>query len=302
MDLASIIPTVLSTIPTEMEGVLSDLAVPKEITNLLSGVRNAIPAEIDLAGTAQFLLFFAAAALILGLMGRVFLGKRSSLNGSLSSAIGILAIYALSVVVYTYKPWSLDALLSPLPFVRFAGEYLVVIPFQGTAFPVLCSEILSLVILAFLVNLLDAFIPQGRTAFGWYLLRFATVVLGMLLQLMANWTFRTYLPDVLVTYAPMILLILLGVSLFMGLLNLVLSVVLAAVNPIFGAMYAFFFGSVIGKQLSKAIFTTGILCCVFFLLGFFGYTVICITAASLMTYIPMALVLLALWYIVGHIL
>lgn len=302
MDLASIIPTVLSTIPTEMESALSDLAVPKEITNLLSGVRNAIPAEIDFAGTAQFLLFFAAAALILGLMGRVFLGKRSSLNGSLSSAIGILAIYALSVVVYTYKPWSLDALLSPLPFVRFAGEYLVVIPFQGTTFPVLCSEILSLVILAFLVNLLDAFIPQGRTAIGWYLLRFATVVLGMLLQLMANWAFRTYLPDVLVTYAPMILLILLGVSLFMGLLNLVLSVVLAAVNPIFGAMYAFFFGSVIGKQLSKAIFTTGILCCVFFLLGFFGYTVICITAASLMTYIPMALVLLVLWYIVGHIL
>lgn len=302
MDLASIIPTVLSTLPSDMEDAVSQLSIPAEVEELLSGVRNAIPAEIDLAETAQFLLFFAAAALILGVMGRVFLGKRSSLNGSLSSAIGILAIYAVSIVVYTYNPWSLDALLSPLPFVRFAGEYLVIIPFQGTTFSVLCGEILSLLVLAFLVNLLDAFIPQGRTAIGWYLLRFATVVLGMLLQLMANWTFRSYLPNALVTYAPAILLILLAGALFMGLLNLILSVVIAAVNPIFGAMYAFFFSSAIGKQLSKAIFTTGIVCCVFFLLGFFGYTVICINAASLMTYIPMAGVLLVLWYVVGHIL
>lgn len=304
MDLEAIITTILSASQPEMSGVLTNVLplLPRELSGLLSGVVNAIPTQIDLAGTAQFLLFFAAASLILGVMGRVFLGKRSSLNSSLSSAIGILAIYALSIVVYTYKPWSLDTLLSPLPFVRFAGEYMILIPFSGTAFPALCSEILSLIILAFLVNLLDAFLPQGNSAVGWYLLRFCMVILGMLLQLVANWAFQTYLPDFLVAYAPTILLIILAASLFMGLLNLVLSVALATVNPIFGAMYAFFFGNAIGKQLSKAIFTTAIICCVFFLLGFFGYTVICITAASLMTYIPLALVLLILWYLIGHIL
>lgn len=304
MDLEAIITTILSASQPEMSGVLTNVLplLPRELSGLLSGVVNAIPTQIDLAGTAQFLLFFAAASLILGVMGRVFLGKRSSLNSSLSSAIGILAIYALSIVVYTYKPWSLDTLLSPLPFVRFAGEYMILIPFSGTAFPALCSEILSLIILAFLVNLLDAFLPQGNSAVGWYLLRFCMVILGMLLQLVANWAFQTYLPDFLVAYAPTILLIILAASLFMGLLNLVLSAALATVNPIFGAMYAFFFGNVIGKQLSKAIFTTAIICCVFFLLGFFGYTVICITAASLMTYIPLALVLLILWYLIGHIL
>lgn len=304
MDLEAIITTILSASQPEMSGVLTNVLplLPRELSGLLSGVVNAIPTQIDLAGTAQFLLFFAAASLILGVMGRVFLGKRSSLNSSLSSAIGILAIYALSIVVYTYKPWSLDTLLSPLPFVRFAGEYMILIPFSGTAFPALCSEILSLIILAFLVNLLDAFLPQGNSAVGWYLLRFCMVILGMLLQLVANWAFQTYLPNFLVAYAPTILLIILAASLFMGLLNLVLSVALATVNPIFGAMYAFFFGNAIGKQLSKAIFTTAIICCVFFLLGFFGYTVICITAASLMTYIPLALVLLILWYLIGHIL
>lgn len=304
MDLQSILTTILSAVPGQIEDTVSSLyaQLPRDLKGLLAGVKNAVPTEVDLAATSQFLLFFAAAALILGVMSRLFLGKRSSLNGSLSSAIGILAIYALSVVVYTYKPWSLDALLSPLPFVRFAGDYLILIPFQGTAFNALCSEILSLVILAFLVNLLDTLLPQGGSALGWYLLRFCMVILGMLLQLMANWALQTYLPDFLVAYAPTVLLILLLASVMMGLLNLVLSVALATVNPIFGAMYAFFFGSAVGKQLSKAIFSAGILCCVFFLLDHFGYTVICISAASLMTYIPLVLVLLALWYLIGHIL
>lgn len=304
MDLQSTLEAGLSQLPTDMNTVLSAVSqhLPQQLIDKVSGLRDALPAEIDLALTAKFLLFFVAASLILGIMGRVCLGKRSSLNQSLSSSVGILAIYALSVIFYTYKPWSLDALVSPLPFVRFAGEYLIVIPFQGTAFTTLCSEILSLVILAFLVNLLDTFMPQGSSALSWYFLRFATVVLGMLLQLMANFAFQTYLPDVLVTYAPAILLVLLAAMLLMGLLNLLLSVVLTVVNPIFGAMYAFFFGNAIGKQLSKAIFTAGIICCVFFLLGHFGYTVICISAASLMTYIPLAIVLLILWFLIGHLL
>lgn len=303
MDLQSTL-TGLPQLPADVNTVLSAVSqyLPQQLIDTVTSLRNALPAQLDLTVTAKFLLFFVAAALILGVMGRVCLGKRSSLNRSLSSAIGILAIYALSVILYTYKPWSLDALISPLPFVRFAGEYLIVIPFQGTAFTTLCSEILSLVILAFLVNLLDTFMPQGEGALGWYFLRFATVVLGLLLQLMANYAFQTYLPGALVTYAPAILLVLLGAMLLMGLLNLVLSVVLTAVNPIFGAMYAFFFGNAVGKQLSKAVFTTGILCCVFFLLGYFGYTVISISAASLMTYIPLALVLLILWFLIGHLL
>lgn len=304
MDLQSTFDAGLSQLPAGMNTVLSAVSqhIPQKLIDTVSSLRDAIPAEIDLAATAKFLLFFVAASLILGVMGRICLGKRSSLNRSLSSAVGILAIYALSIILYTYKPWSLDELVSPLPFVRFAGEYLVVIPFQGTAFTTLCGEILALIILAFLVNLLDTFMPQGGGALGWYFLRFATVVLGMLLQLMANYAFQTYLPNGLVTYAPAILLVLLGAMLLMGLLNLVLSVVLTAVNPIFGAMYAFFFGNAVGKQLSKAIFTAGIICCVFFLLGYFGYTVICISPASLMTYIPLALVLLILWFLIGHLL
>ena len=288
----------------DLESTLSTVAsyIPEEVETVLVNAVSYIPTEINFISTAKFILFFAACSLILGLMGRVVLGKRSSLNRSLSSAMGILFIYAVTIVIYTFKPWNLQELLSPLPFVSFTEEHLIIFPIQGAKFAALCSQVLSLVILAFLVNLLDAFIPQGKSVSGWYLLRFLTVIVSMLLHLLVRWAFETYLPDVLVTYAPTILLILLVAMMLMGVLNLFLSLILTAVNPIFGAMYTFFFSNVIGKQLSKAMFTTAILCAVVFLLGYFGYTVICITAAALTAYIPLAIVLLLLWYLIGHVL
>ena len=304
MDFVSTINSLASYIPEHVTDVLTAASayIPKDLEKAITNASSFLPTEIDLAGTAQFMLFFAAASLILGMMGRVFLGKRSSLNHSLSSAMGILFVYAAAIVVYTFKPWSLDALLSPLPFVRFAGEYLLVIPLQGTPLTIVCSELLSLVILAFLVNLLDTIIPYGRNAFCWFLLRILTVILAMAFHILADWAFKTYLPDVLVTYAPTILLVILATALLMGLLNLILSVVLTVVNPIFGALYTFFFSNVIGKQLSKAVFTTAIICAVVFLLGQFGLTVICVSAAALTAYIPLAIVLLLLWFLIGHLL
>ena len=304
MDLDATLPTLVSHIPEEIVRALTAASdsIPENLENAISNASSYLPTEIDLVSTAQFMLFFAAAPLILGLMGRIFLGRRSSLNHSLSSAMGILFLYAAAIVVYTFKPWSLDALLSPLPFVRFAGEHLLVIPFQGTPLTIICSELLSLVILAFLVNLVDTMLPHGRNALSWFIFRFLTVILAMALHIMADWAFKTYLPDVMVTYAPTVLLIILAATLLMGLLNLILSVVLTAVNPIFGALYTFFFSNFIGKQLSKAVFTTAIVSAVVFLLGEFGLTVICVSATALTAYIPLAVILLLLWFLIGRLL
>lgn len=293
-----------SYLPDAVSNSLSAVAahLPEELTDLLGNAASYIPRSIDPAGTALFILYFTASSLILGMLARVFLGKRSSLNHSLSSSMSILFVYALTIVIYTFKPWNLDSILSPLPFVRLTGEYLVIIPFQGTGFTTLCSEILSLIILAFLVNLLDAVIPKGKSILGWFCLRFVSVVAAMVLHFLVDWAFKTFMPGVLVTYAPAILLVLLVLLLLMGVLNLILSLVLTAVNPIFGAIYTFFFSNFVGKQLTKAIFSAGIVCIVIFLLGYFGYTVISITGAALMTYIPLAIVLLALWFLIGHVL
>lgn len=276
--------------------------LPGELRQVIKHASNYLPTELDLANVALFALYFAVASLILGVLGRMFLGKRSSLNHSLSSVMGILFIYAVTVVIYTFKPWHLHSLLSPLPFVTFSEEYLIVFPIADAQFPALCTQILSLILLAFLVNLMDTFVPRGEHILSWYLLRFGTMLLCMLLHYFARIGFNAIFPDFLVTYAPAILLILIAFSMFSGILGLIAGLFIAVVNPFMGAMYTFFFSSVVGKQLSKAVFSSAIICCIFYLMEVFGYTVICITASALLAYIPLAVILLVLWYLIGHVL
>lgn len=305
MDLESTIETIAaytSELSSAIDAVSSYLPEDLDLKGALSAAIDTIPAEIDFLSTMKFLLVFAAGSLLFGLLSRIVLGKRSSLNHSVSSAIGILFVYAVTIVIYTLKPWNLTQFLSPLPFVTFLDNHIMLLPFSGAEIPILCHEIVSLVILAFLVNLLDTFLSKGESILGWFGLRVLTVVLAMALHLVANWAVNTYLPDFLVTYAPVILLVLLVGMLFLGVLNVILSLVLTAVNPFIGAVYAFFFSNIIGKQLTKAVFSTALICAVIYLLEYFGYTVICITAAALLSYIPLIVVLLALWYVIGHVL
>jgi hypothetical protein len=250
----------------------------------------------------KFVCLFAAVALLGGTVGRVAFGKRSSLNHAVSSAMGIVFMVIVSALIYIFDPYELSQYLSPLPYVAFTEEYLVLFSFTGHGFAAICSEVLSMVILAFLVNLLDSFIPKGKGIVSWYLLRFMTVLLAMALHFAVSWAFDTYLPNVLVRYAPIILLGLLAVMLVLGVLNVILGAILAIVDPIMGALYTFFFSTIIGKQLTKAVFTTIVLCAVVFVLGYFGFTLISVTNAALLSYIPMAAVMLVLWYIIGHVL
>lgn len=304
MDLETTLSTITESLPQEIEQVIERAAhyFPEELSRVIHHAASYMPTQIDLVTAGQFMLYFAAASLILGVLGRVFLGKRSSLNHSLSAAMGILFVYAVTIMVYTFQPWNLEQFLSPLPFVTFSGEYMIIFPIADARFAAVCTEVLSLIILAFLVNLLDTFIPQGERVVSWLLLRLLTVALSMLLHFVVCWAFRTYLPDFLVTYAPTVLLLVLAFMLLSGVVNLIFSLLIIMTNPFMGAMYTFFFSNIIGKQVTKAVFTSAILCAVFYILELSGYTVICITGAALIAYIPLALIMLLLWYLIGHVL
>lgn len=304
MDLETTLATITEYIPENIDRVVqyASVYIPQELSDKIRHASSYLPRNLDVMSVAEFMLYFIAASLIFGVLGRIVLGKRSSLNHSLSSVMGILFIYAVTVVVYIFKPWNLEILLSPLPFVTFSGDYLILLPISDVQFPTLCAELLSLVIIAFLVNLLDSFLPKGNNIISWYLMRFITIALSMMLHLLVCWAFDTYLPAFLVKYAPVLLLAILLFMLLSGALNLILGLVIAAANPFMGAMYTFFFSSVIGKQVSKAVFSTTFVVGIFCVMDYFGYTVITISASVLLTYIPLALVLLLLWYLIGHIL
>ena len=304
MDLETTLSTIAATIPQEIEQVITQATgyIPDNLRDMIRHTASYLPTEISFMTVAQFLLYFAAASLVLGGISRLVLGKRSSLSLSVSSVMATLFIYTLTVVIYTFKPWNLDILLSPLPFVTFSDHYLIVHPITDLTFPALCTQLLSLLVLTFLINLVDALIPAGEGIVNWLLLRLMTVLGCFALHLLVSWAFRTYLPEALVTYAPSILLAVLLVLLGSGVISLVLGLLIAITSPFLGAMYSFFFSNIVGKQISKSIFTCGVLCGIFYLMERFGLVVIPISPAALLTYIPLALVLLALWFLLGHVL
>lgn len=261
-----------------------------------------IPIQIDFPAMLKFIATIVTVTLVLSLMTRIVYGKHSSLNQAISFSIGILFVYVATIVIYTFNPAKLSRFLAPLPFVQFSGEYMHILSFGDSKLATLCSHFLSLVILAFLVNLLDQFIPKGKKMIRWYLLRFLTTALSIGLHYLVTWASHKFLPGVLVTYAPIILLSILIISLLIGALKGLLSLVLIIINPIIGAIYTFFFSNILGKQLSKAVLTSGLICAVFYALDHWGYSVICISAAALISYLPLLLVLLLLWYLIGHLL
>ena len=114
---------------------------------------------------------------LLSVLGRFVFGKRSALSLAVSSAIGILFIYAVTVVLKSAGA-QFSQLIAPLPFVTISGNDLVLFSFTGAHYTDICSEVLSMIILSFLVNLADGWLPRGKKLFSWLFFRCLTVVTG----------------------------------------------------------------------------------------------------------------------------
>ena len=273
-----------------------------QMNSFFSDILARLPQDVDWIESARLFGLFFGASLILGCLIRIFTGKRSGANHAVSSAMGILTIYAVTIVVYTFNPVGMARFLTPLPFITISGDTLIISGFAGQSFRSICSEVLAMLMLAFLVNLLDSFIPKGKKWYGWYGYRFLTVLMAMVLHYVLHWLTTSFIPAALNAYAPIILLGILVLMLVLGASKAVLGVILVAVNPVIGAIYTFFFANVYGKQVTKAAFTTAILCALVYLLEYAGMTVVSIAAAMLASFIPLILILLVLWYLLGHVL
>lgn len=246
-------------------------------------------------------MFLSVGCIIFGCVGRFVFGKESLLGHSISSAIGILFVYAATVVIYTMFA-QYHNLLAPLPFVSIQGETMSIFSFEGTEFTVICEQLLNMIILAFLANLIDTILPTGENIFTWIFFRCLTIVLAMAGQLLITWLLSTYLPQGLMSYAPTVLLIMLVLMLAVGALKIPVGALIATVNPLIGALYTFFFASMVGKAISMAVFTTAILSVLVYGLNYLGITTVAIGAAALIAYIPFVIILVAIWYILNMIL
>ena len=249
------------------------------------------------ASFATGALVLLVGTLLTALIGRFVFGKRSALSYAVSSAIAILFLYAATVVIMTFgaefAQWT-----APLPFVSFTEGSMQIFSFEGAHYTAICTNLLSMIILAFLVNIVDGWLSKAKNFIVWLLLRCVTLILAYAGHLLIVYLFNTFLPEGLVTYAPTVLLGVLVLMLLTGSLKIIVGIALSTVNPIIGGLYTFFFANIVGKQITKAVLTTGILAALVFGLEKLGITSICIAAGALAAYIPLCIILLVLWFIV----
>lgn len=249
-------------------------------------------------------LLFAAGSLLFGFCCRIIYGSNSALSHAISSAIGILFIYFTTITVISIggELEQFKQFLSPLPFVTIRGDLIELFLIDAASHQEICQQILSMLILAFLVNFLDSWVPRGNSILIWFFWRCTTVILAILTHWFIEGFLSATVTDTMMQNASTILLAVLALMLAVGFLKFIVGAALAMFNPIIGALYTFFFANIIGKQVTKAVVSTALLTTLVWGLTQVGVTVLSISTAALMAYLPFIVILLVVWYVVNRIL
>lgn len=256
--------------------------------------------SLDLPLVAKIAILLLGVPLVLALVGRFVFGKKSTLCRSVSSAIGILFIYAIIIAVGSL--WEdYRHLATSLPFVSVSSNSIALFSFDAN-YTIISSQLLSMVILAFLMNLAESLLPTGKRALSWIFFRILGITMAIALHLIVTQLLVMFLPEGIMTYAPVILLAILVLMLLTGCLKFLVGLALTTVNPLIAALYTFFFANIIGKQITKALLTTALLTALVIALQALGIMALSIAAAALVIYIPLIILLVLFWYLVGKLL
>ena len=97
------------------------------------------------------------------------------------------------------------------------------------------------------------------------------------------------------------LLAILVLMLLTGALRFLVGLVLTSVNPLIAAFYTFFFATLVGKQLTRAVMTTILLSALVYALNCVNIFAVSIASAALMAYIPFVVLLVLLWYTIERV-
>ena len=256
--------------------------------------------NLDIVEFLKATVMVIGALFLLALIGRFAFGRKSALCCAVSSAIGIFFIYLVTVLLGDAGA-EFKRFVAPLPFVTIVNDTMFLFSFQGDL-AIICSEVLSMIILSFLMNITDRWLPTGKHLFSWVFFRSIGVIIALILHLIVTGIIAALLPEGFVPYAHVVLLVLLILMLLTGSLKLLVGILLTTVNPVIAVLYTFFFANIIGKQITKAVLTTGILAGLILVLQEIGITAISVASAAHLAYVPIIVLLLLLWYLVGKLL
>lgn len=270
------------------------------LTNFFNGL---LPEGFNPNDLISFLGFVIAVVFILGVLIRVIHQKKSKYNHALASSLALL--FAYTVLMWLHGGFLTDLVkdaLEVLPLIDYDGEKVKLFQFAGNDAKTICAEYLHVFILSFILIGLDDLIPDAKNGFAWILLQmFITVVTLVLYWFVVN-CIDHFFPDLLNTFAPLILVAILAFMALLAILKVILGLLLVAVNPLLGAISAFFSTSPVGQAVGKAALCALLLFAVCIYMGNHDMSSFVLADMNfIVCVLPMA-VIVGLWFVVGSIL
>ena len=165
-----------------------------------------------------------------------------------------------------------------------------------------CRELVYVLILSFCLIGLDDIIPDSKNTATWIILQFIIACMALAIYCFILNSINTFFPEVFTSVAPMILVSILLFMVFLGLLKVILTVMLAAVNPLLGAVSAFFSSNKLGMALGKSVMCSFVLIAMTIVLKYRGIVTIPLQDLTLLVCSLPLIVLLVLWVVIGHVL
>lgn len=280
-----------------------------------------LPQSITIPQPYVYMLIWWLGILILTLLLK-YIFKGPHLKEGIIAALSILIMYVACALIYKYKPFGLENYIPPrvpLPFLDFREDtlWLEVYKYNENGklcIPELCSQIASMLLLAFLVNQIYAFKPGNLKTPGWLVFRFFSTLIAIGVHYAAYRVLRKFIGmvpagsnwEIALRFLPIGLLCVVLFLYILGLLKKWMTHFFKVVNPTFEGLAGFFFVNKFGVILTRAIYTTAIL-------TLFAYTLQKTCAAyqlpasvALISLSPWAIAaliaLFVLWILVGFML
>lgn len=259
--------------------------------------------EIILSDMFLFLFIFSLAVLCVTFIARIILKPNSSLKHAIVSSLAIMMFYIGCLCVYIFNPAGLSRYLAPLPFIYIVDNEITLVNLLTSTFPEICRNLVSMVLLAYLINQINSYTPPNLKMLGWFLYRvlclFAAFFIHYLVYRVINKIDHSIIPELMRDYISIIIISILVFMFLLGFIKFLVGLVVSVQNPMFGGSYQFFFVNKVGKNLSRALGSTAILTAFVIVMHHLDYGTLPIDAESLDQYIPFGLCMLFLWVIVG---
>lgn len=267
-------------------------------------ILSLFPEGFDPFDMFHTLFYLIGVALILAAMVRLIHKKTSQYNHALSSAMALMFMYLLMILLHRVIPEIVDPVLDKLPLidVNFEKGTISLFQFSGERFSESCQELVYLMILSFCLIGLDDIIPDAKNTPSWMLLQFIIACIALAIYCFVLKAINMFLPDLFNSFAPMILVSILLFMVFLGLLKVILTLMVVAVNPLLGAISAFFSGNKLGMALGKSVMCSFVMIAMTIFLKFKELTVISIADMTFLVCLLPLVILALLWVVIGHIL